>query len=120
MRLIDADEFKKPFGKPPYTGSVDVKNVINWLDVQPTVPTCQESRQVEEHDSVNHPEHYQLVKGVEVIEVIDRILNRSDFTGFEGYCLGNVIKYILRADMKNGKEDYKKAAVYLNWLIKNM
>lgn len=53
-------------------------------------------------------------------DVINEILTRSDFTAIQGYHLGNVLKYILRADMKNGKEDYEKAAVYLNWLIESM
>lgn len=82
--------------------------------------TCQENRQVEESDNVNHPDHYMLVDGVEVIDVINEILTRSNFTGFQGYCLGNVIKYVLRADLKNGKEDYEKAFVYLEWLIQSM
>ena len=30
-----------------------------------------------------------------------------------GFCLGNVVKYVLRAREKNGKEDLKKAAWYL-------
>jgi hypothetical protein len=34
--------------------------------------------------------------------------------------LGNVIKYVLRADLKNGREDYLKAQEYLGWLIQNM
>ena len=103
------------------------------------IPTCQESRQVgleglhpddakavEEileqasNDTVHHPNHYQLVDGIEVIDVIKVILNRSNFTGLQGYYLGNVLKYVLRADMKNGKEDYEKAEVYLDWLIRSM
>lgn len=77
-------------------------------------------RILEEHDAVNHPDHYQLVDGIEVIDVIKVILNRSNFTGIQGYYLGNVLKYVLRADQKNGEEDYKKAAVYLEWLIQSM
>lgn len=72
------------------------------------------------NDTVHHPNHYQLVDGIEVIDVIKVILNRSNFTGLQGYCLGNVLKYVLRADMKNGEEDYEKAAVYLEWLISCM
>lgn len=72
------------------------------------------------NDTVHHPNHYQLVDGIEVIDVIKVILNRSNFTGLQGYYLGNVMKYILRADQKNGAEDYKKASVYLGWLIQSM
>lgn len=30
---------------------------------------------------------------------------------------GNILKYVLRADYKNGREDLEKAMVYLQWLI---
>jgi Protein of unknwon function (DUF3310) len=58
-------------------------------------------------DSVNHPQHYKAQSGIEVIDVIE---------SFElGFCLGNSIKYILRAGKKNSrKEDLMKAVWYLN------
>ena len=92
---------------------------LKWLSKD--ISTCQENRQVEEEsDGVNHSDHYTLIYSVEVIDVINEILTRSNFTAIQGFYLGNVLKYILRADMKNGKEDYKKASVYLNWLIESM
>jgi hypothetical protein len=107
--------YKCDFSDIQYCGSVFGR----WLRKETS--TCQESRQVEEeYDGVNHPDHYMLVDGVEVIDVIKEILTRSDFTAIQGCYLGNVIKYILRADMKNGKEDYKKAQKYLEWLIQSM
>jgi hypothetical protein len=56
-------------------------------------------------DMVNHPPHY-TVNGIEVIDVIENYkLN---------YRLGNVVKYVLRADRKGNKEqDLKKALWYL-------
>lgn len=59
-----------------------------------------------EKDNVNHPMHYQG-KGLESIEVIE---------AFElNFCLGNAIKYILRAGKKGDKgEDLKKAIWYIN------
>ena len=41
------------------------------------------------------------------------------YNGFVAFCLGNVLKYLIRAEKKNGKEDYKKAAKYLEWVIEN-
>ena len=35
----------------------------------------------------------------------------------EGFCLGNVIKYVVRQKFKNGLEDLKKARWYLDKLI---
>lgn len=67
-------------------------------------------------DNVNKPSHYQLDCGVESIKIIEKILGKE---GFVAFCLGNVLKYLIRAEKKNGKEDYKKAAKYLEWVIEN-
>ena len=57
------------------------------------------------HDPVNHPAHYK-VGGIETIDFIEaKGLN---------YNLGNVVKYITRADLKgNRKENLEKALWYL-------
>lgn len=60
---------------------------------------------VEIKEAVNHPDHYQSDK-MEVIDVIEAFNL--------GFCLGNVIKYVLRATRKNGIEDLKKARWYLD------
>lgn len=66
-------------------------------------------------DKITNPKHYKLNGlDIEAIDVIKSVLGKEKF---EGYCRGNVIKYILRADSKNGIEDLKKAQVYLNWEI---
>lgn len=65
-------------------------------------------------DNVNNPNHYKLSCGVESIEIIKRVLG---IKGFVAFCLGNILKYLIRAEKKNGKEDYKKAAKYLEWVI---
>ena len=68
-----------------------------------------------EADNVNSPKHYELEGlGIEVIDIMKSNLGDE---GFKNYCKGNVIKYVLRAEKKNGLEDYKKAAKYLNWII---
>lgn len=54
---------------------------------------------------VNHPAHYtNHPSGVECIQITEHL----------NFCLGNAIKYIWRADAKNGLEDLKKAAWYIN------
>jgi hypothetical protein len=56
-------------------------------------------------ENVNHPKHY-IVKGIEPIEYIES----HDFN----FNLGNVIKYVSRADYKGSEiEDLKKAKWYL-------
>ena len=62
-------------------------------------------------DPVNHPSYYTTGK----IEVIDFI----DDKGL-GYCLGNAVKYIVRAGKKDPAktiEDLQKAVWYLNHQI---
>jgi hypothetical protein len=59
-------------------------------------------------DAVHHPAHYNAGP----IEVIDAI----EAWGL-GFCDGNVVKYVARFRHKNGVEDLRKAAWYLNRLI---
>ena len=69
------------------------------------------------NDNVNSPKHYALDGlNIEAIDVIRSVLGPDKF---QGYCRGNVIKYLLRAEHKNGLEDLKKARVYLNWEIES-
>ena len=67
-------------------------------------------------DNVNNPNHYKLGCGVESIEIIKRVLGLK---GFVAFCLGNILKYLIRAEKKNKLEEYKKAAKYLEWVIQN-
>ena len=65
-------------------------------------------------DMVNSPSHY-TVGGVETIDVIQAKLDQSEF---QGYCLGNILKYLMRAGYKGKQlEDLKKAQYYLNRMI---
>ena len=55
---------------------------------------------------VNHPKHYTgHASGVECIQITEHM----------GFCLGNAIKYIWRADLKNNAiEDLEKARWYIS------
>lgn len=67
----------------------------------------------QEHDPVNHPSHYTQ-GGIECIDAIEAAC--TGLTGFEGYCIGNAIKYEWRWKQKNGVEDIDKAIWYLKRL----
>lgn len=67
-------------------------------------------------DNVNHPSHYTQGK-LEVIAIMEDQLTTEEY---RGYIKGQVLKYITRERTKNGLEDLKKAAWYLNRLIKKM
>ena len=70
---------------------------LEWeaVDVAPQPP---------KDDPVNHPTHYTAhPSGVECIQITEHM----------NFTLGDAVKYIWRADMKNGVEDLKKAAWYI-------
>lgn len=59
----------------------------------------------EQEDKVNHPKHYTgHPSGIECITVVEHM----------GFNLGNAMKYIWRADLKeNTEEDLRKARWYI-------
>ncbi|AZV43579.1 gp62 protein [Peribacillus asahii] len=64
-------------------------------------------------DVVNNPSHYKSGG----IETLDYIKAKTKPEAFQGFLVGNVIKYISRYEHKNGLEDLKKAKFYLDKLI---
>lgn len=55
-------------------------------------------------DAVNHPSHYtQHPSGIECIQITEHM----------SFTMGNAMKYLWRADLKNGVEDLKKAIWYI-------
>jgi len=66
-------------------------------------------------DVVNHPTHYTQYP-TEVIEIIQWVASQCK-DGFEGYMIGNILKYLFRFPFKNGTEDLKKARWYLDKLV---
>ena len=70
------------------------------------------------NNAVNHQSHYRGVNGLEVFEVMDNFLPKYE-NAIDGYLVGNILKYVLRAPSK-GKmnEDLRKAEKHLTMLIK--
>lgn len=62
-------------------------------------------------DKVNHPSHYTY-GDIEVVDFIEQVT--KDYKPELAFAIGNAIKYISRANRKNGKEDLDKALWYLN------
>lgn len=69
--------------------------------------------ELQNQDRVNHPNHYTFGE----IEVIEYIRDKLTAEEFQGYCEGNVLKYVSRWRHKGGLEDLQKAQVYLGWMI---
>lgn len=76
----------------------------------------------EHYDNVKNPSHYQLLPGVEVIDVRMAILSNmpESVTRAEADHWSRAWEYLTRMWGKNGLEDAKKARVYLDWLIAEM
>jgi hypothetical protein len=55
-------------------------------------------------DTIHNPAHYTAYP-VQPIEISRHL----------GFCLGNAVKYVLRAPYKGGVEDINKALKYLDW-----
>jgi hypothetical protein len=76
------------------------------------VPNAVASMYLYADDKINHPSHYK-VGGIETIDFIEA--KQLD------YHLGNVVKYISRANHKDEKlENLKKAQWYLNRAVANL
>lgn len=86
-----------------------------WPKLTPTLPTTafpepkpsatSSSLASKPSDPVNHPSHYTShPSGIECIQVTEHM----------NFCIGNAVKYLWRADLKNGLEDLKKAQWYIN------
>ena len=109
----------KAAGKSRFATTLFTMNESVMKHIAPHIPVYEDSIehvtpkriaeiQMFEHpaDPVNHPAHYKA-GGIETIDFIEaKKLN---------YNLGNVVKYITRADLKgNRKQDLEKALWYLN------
>jgi len=67
-------------------------------------------RKMLDSDIINKPKHYTQGS----IQPIDFILqNNCD------YCVGNIIKYVIRYKYKDGIQDLKKAEYYIKALIQH-
>jgi len=70
-------------------------------------PSATESTQ---SDLINNPKHYQLIGGLEAIDVIERTLTPEQF---KGYLIGNFLKYRCRMGQKDDAlQDLAKSEWY--------
>lgn len=60
--------------------------------------------------------HYQITgREKQPIELMHLGLTYEEF---QGYCIGNVMKYILRYKWKDGESDLLKAKEYIDFLLR--
>jgi hypothetical protein len=66
-----------------------------------------------QYEEVHHPAHYELPGGLEVMDLVEDM----------PFCLGNAVKYLLRAGRKPGTPaitDLSKALVYIEREIQRL
>lgn len=82
---------------------------------KPSITLSDYARMEQEHEAITSPDHYKVCEGLEVVDMIRAVLTPEQF---KGYCLGNLIKYRMRAGKKTMSplEDLGKAHVYETWL----
>ena len=81
---------------------------VKYLHAEP----CKNYKSPKEFNT-DHPHHY-TVGDIECIDAIESALTPEEFDGF---CKGNIIKYVWRENHKGGREDLEKAVWYLKRLI---
>jgi len=86
-----------------------------WKEIT-DMPTA--SLKKEKVDMVNKPPHYEFAFGLEVIDVIDKAIEKNMLDPVDAYNYGQVLKYLLRCGCKgNMLQDLRKSQFYLNRLI---
>lgn len=82
----------------------------SWEFMKVDEPFTRKVDMQEEQDVVNKPKHYTY-GDIEVIDYIEQVT--KNYKPELAFAIGNAIKYISRANHKNGKEDLDKARWYL-------
>lgn len=99
-------------------------------------PTCEKCDDMSEHtgmtktinvvDNINRPSHYMLFDGIEVRDVIEKLLGKLT-NNSRGFTFSHqsasdyvqLMQYLMRFMNKNGVEDLKKARWYLDKMIES-
>lgn len=116
IRPSDTPKSKNDTEKPEY----GTENACSCLEQDPEHPVIFPENappypnQEPVHDPVKNPNHY-AVGGLEVKDILKAKLTPEEY---RGYCKGNIIKYLMRAEHKgNPVQDYAKANQYSQWLV---
>ena len=70
---------------------------------------------ISDSDHVDPPHYRVSGREKQPIELMRLGLTDEEF---EGYCIGNVMKYILRYKQKGGDDDLLKAKEYIDFLLR--
>nr|DAP15160.1 MAG TPA: nucelotide kinase [Caudoviricetes sp.] len=110
-------EVTQPYLSHLENGKIEASERVQKRIMKILENETQEIVETSEADNVKSPKHYILEGlGIEVKDIIFEVT--KDMKGKEAVCVGNILKYVMRAKKKNGIEDYKKAYEYLGYLLK--
>ena len=110
-------EVTQPYLSHLENGKIEASERVQKRIMKILENETQEIVETSEVDNVKSPKHYMLESlGTEVKDIIFEVT--KDMKGKEAVCVGNILKYVMRARKKNGIEDYKKAYEYLGYLLK--
>lgn len=110
-------EVTQPYLSHLENGKIEASERVQKRIMKILENETQEIVETSEVDNVKSPKHYILESlGIEVKDIIFEVT--KDMKGSEAVCVGNILKYVMRARKKNGIEDYKKAYEYLGYLLK--
>lgn len=92
-----------------------MSRIINLYEEERVITNKLSQQKV--YDLVNKPRHYNILGNTQAIELIARSMTREQFYG---YCLGNIMKYQLRAGKKdNADQDLLKSKQYVELFEKH-
>lgn len=115
MFAMEINTDREPFRVLQKDWPEDMNALFNLcVDFDNTKPEDREGEEDKTECDIKSPNHYKLKSGRESIEILREVLTEDELKGFYK---GNILKYLIRHEKKNGKEDLEKARVYLNWLI---
>jgi hypothetical protein len=103
------------FTAPACNTQCGVCRIIEDDKSKPSITLEDYARMEREEEAITSPAHYKVCEGLEVVDMIRAVLTPEQF---RGYCLGNLIKYRMRAGKKtmSPMKDLGKAHVYETWL----
>jgi len=93
------------------------KKILIVIGEESENKTEKPEKEVPMNDNVHSPKHYMIPGcNFESRHLADAIVEGMP----NPLCtrIWNVVKYLVRAEKKNGKEDYQKAVEYLTWTLK--
>ncbi len=102
---------------PPPPGAPGARRAYN-----PYANDLDNPNSIPDFDAVRNPAHYQLLPGVEVVDVRDRLLDKIDaadkcrLTAREVDYWSRAWEYLTRFMDKGGRDDLRKAEQYLHRL----